>query len=284
MPALYRSWSVYPLRVCHYGVMNGGSLMDWSNNTREIRMTRGMPPAGHRAWLTIDGLKIEVRYKRMKTVRLHIVPPDGRVWVSAPLRTSPEAIERIVTERLQFIRAKQAEIRGQVRSASADPLERGWHQILGKSMRLMVDHAAVAGVQISDGRLIVSGAVSARPDLLQASLDELQREALQRTLEELMPIWEARLGRRASWWGIRRMRTRWGSCSHRSGRIRFSLNLGSQHPRQIEYLVLHELAHLFVPNHGRDFVALMDHHMPDWRERRATLNGRGETETAPIAS
>jgi predicted metal-dependent hydrolase len=230
--------------------------------------------------LTIDGLEIEVRFKRMKTVRLHIVPPDGRVWVSAPLGIALRDVERIVAARLPFIREKQAWMQAQARSAPADPLERGWHQLLGRRLPLVIDPDpdAVPGVRLVDDRLMVAGEASRDAAVLQASLDQIQREELQRTLADLMPVWEERLGRRASWWGIRAMRTRWGSCSHRTGRIRFSLNLGAQHPRQIEYLVLHELAHLFVPNHGPDFTALMDHHMPDWRIRKRALKAIDEME------
>jgi predicted metal-dependent hydrolase len=227
-------------------------------------------------WMTIEGIAIEVRYKRMKTIRIHIVPPDGRVWMSAPVGTSRSTLERVVTANLTFIQRKQTEIRSQVRSAPAQPMQRGWHRLLGIDYPLVVDGTVAPGgnAWIDDGCIRIPSRLAASPEQLQLALDRLQGEVLHRELKRLMPVWEARLGRCATWWGIRRMRTRWGSCSPGSGRIRFSLNLGSQHPRQIEYLVLHELAHLFVPNHGPDFVALMNHHMPDWRERRSALTER----------
>ena len=224
--------------------------------------------------LTIDGESVEIRLKRMKTIRLHIEPPDGRVWVSAPLRTSRRRIEEVVREHWPSIRAKQERMRARYLSKerAADDSER---RLLGAVYRIEGDdEAAGAQSRIDGDRIVVNASIVNDPERLTASLDALQADLLQRELTRLIPDWEARLGVRVSWWGIRRMRTRWGSCSVQSGRIRFSLNLGAEHPRQIDYLVLHELAHLLVPNHGPDFVAILDHHMPDWRTRRAELNGK----------
>ena len=202
------------------------------------------------------------------------VEPDGRVWVSAPMRTSRRRIEEVVREHWPSIKAKQERMRARYLSEDrvADDSE---CRLLGAIYRIEGDDkAAGAQLRIDGDRVVVNASIMSDPERLAASLDALQAEMLRQQLARSIPVWESRLGVRVSWWGIRRMRTRWGSCSVRSGRIRFSLNLGAEHPRQIEYLVLHELAHLLVPNHGPDFVAILDHHMPEWRTRRAQLNGR----------
>lgn len=66
---------------------------------------------------------------------------------------------------------------------------------------------------------------------------------------------------------VRKMQTRWGSCNHAKGYLNFSLGLIERDWRFVEYVVLHELAHLIHANHGADFYALIAQIMPDFRER-----------------
>jgi predicted metal-dependent hydrolase len=69
------------------------------------------------------------------------------------------------------------------------------------------------------------------------------------------------------------MKTRWGTCNTRTRKIWLNLQLAKKPVECLEYVILHELAHLKVPNHGKDFIAIMDQYMPDWREIKARLNG-----------
>lgn len=233
-----------------------------------------MAPA--RSLLTIDGIEVEVRLKRMKTIRIHVEPPDGHVWVSAPLGTPRAKIEAVVRRHREFIREHKAKILATPPKPADDPLARGYHRLLGVDVPIVLEPSdgRHVRVRLDRDRLLVSDLAAGYPRQTQAMLDQIQWNALGRELTRLMPLWEARMGRSASWWGIRDMKTRWGSCSPQSGRIRFAFNLGSQHPREIEYIVVHELAHLFVPNHSPAFWSLVEQHLPTWRESHARLNTR----------
>jgi predicted metal-dependent hydrolase len=85
------------------------------------------------------------------------------------------------------------------------------------------------------------------------------------------------IGRNVSQWGIKRMKTKWGSCNRETGRLWFNLELAKKHPLSLEYVVVHEMAHLLERNHGEGFAKLMDSLMADWRSRRDALNA------APLA-
>ena len=76
-----------------------------------------------------------------------------------------------------------------------------------------------------------------------------------------------RIGRKIARVRVRKMQTRWGSCNHAKGYLNFSLSLIERDPRFVEYVVLHELAHLIHANHGADFYALIAQIMPDFRAR-----------------
>ncbi|MDZ7857733.1 M48 family metallopeptidase [Sphaerotilus sp.] len=88
----------------------------------------------------------------------------------------------------------------------------------------------------------------------------------------LLARWQPVLGVAASAWGIKRMKTKWGSCTPASGRIWLNLDLARQRPACIEYVVVHELAHLIVRRHDAQLRALMDRVLPGWAALRAELN------------
>ncbi|WP_062202728.1 M48 family metallopeptidase [Demequina salsinemoris] len=73
---------------------------------------------------------------------------------------------------------------------------------------------------------------------------------------------------------VRRMTTRWGTCNVRTRRITFALELARKDDEKLEYVVVHELAHLIEAGHGPRFHAVMDAHLPDWKRIRRKLNGR----------
>ena len=110
-----------------------------------------------------------------------------------------------------------------------------------------------------------------------ASLPPLGAEHRARLAEAIPPLvarWEQALGVRVSAWGIRRMKTRWGSCNTATGRIWLNLELARHPPECLDYVVLHEVAHLVEAGHGERFKALLALHMPDWKARRALLRRR----------
>ncbi len=76
-----------------------------------------------------------------------------------------------------------------------------------------------------------------------------------------------RISRKIARVRVRKMQTRWGSCNHIKGYLNFSLSLIERDWRFVEYVVLHELAHLIHANHGADFYALIAQIMPDFRAR-----------------
>ena len=104
-------------------------------------------------------------------------------------------------------------------------------------------------------------------------IDRTYRRELQARLDALVPEWEQRLGVHTTKIRIRAMKRKWGACRTRTGDIVFNLELAKQTPRAIEYLVLHELAHLIEASHNARFQSILTEHMPDWRDVEATLNG-----------
>jgi predicted metal-dependent hydrolase len=103
------------------------------------------------------------------------------------------------------------------------------------------------------------------------------RRELKKLIPPLLKKWQAALGVQIAEWGIRRMKTRWGSCNAKARRIWLNLELAKKPAPCLEYLVVHELAHLIERRHNDRFVAILDRHLPQWRLHREELN------SAPLA-
>lgn len=101
-----------------------------------------------------------------------------------------------------------------------------------------------------------------------------QSTTLLSLLAELHSSWCARLGEEGVTWKVRAMKTLWGSCHFRKRHVTYSLGLARVARELVEYVVVHELTHLRVSNHGPAFYALMDERLPGWRVLRRRLNHR----------
>jgi hypothetical protein len=106
----------------------------------------------------------------------------------------------------------------------------------------------------------------------EAILAAWYREQLRVLAAPLIETWQGRLGVEITGWGIKRMKTLWGSCNAKSRRIWLNLELARKPEPCIEYIVVHELLHLIEPRHNERFVALLDQHLPSSRLRRQKLN------------
>ena len=91
-------------------------------------------------------------------------------------------------------------------------------------------------------------------------------------MPSLLVKWQPIMGVKAERFFVQRMKTKWGSCNHRARTIRLNTELAKKPTECLEYVVVHELAHLLEPTHNARFVAAMDRLMPAWLFQREALN------------
>jgi predicted metal-dependent hydrolase len=84
--------------------------------------------------------------------------------------------------------------------------------------------------------------------------------------------WSEILGVSPSFWGIREMKTKWGSCNAELGIIWINVELSQKPVQALDYVILHELAHLISNRHDDRFFSIIDTHMPQWKQIRSDLN------------
>ena len=223
--------------------------------------------------LQLGDITVEVELKDIKNVHLSVYPPMGRVRVSAPSRMSLNTIRVFVISKLDWIKRQQVKLRGQVRETPRDFLERESHYLWGKRYLLKVVEAEAApAISLKHSQMVLQVRPGTDADRRRATVDAWYRERLRAALPSLVAKWEPLMGVKVARFFVQRMRTRWGTCNPRRRSIRLNTELAKKPAECLEYILVHEMAHLLEPSHGARFVHLMDHFMPKWRHFRDRLN------------
>ncbi len=223
--------------------------------------------------IELGDITISVAFKAIKNVHLTVHPPDGQVSLVAPLGTRPEVARAYAITRLSWIRQQQATLGAQARETPRQYVERESHYLWGRRHLLNVVEAEGKAFVTLDHKRIT---LHVRPGSDAAKRAEVLHEWHKRLLHDVVPglitKWQPRLGVQVSGYFLQRMKTQWGSCNHAAGNIRLNTELVKKPKDLLEYVVVHEMAHLLEPTHSERFAALLDLHYPTWREARAELN------------
>ena len=224
--------------------------------------------------IRIGALSVEVVRKDIKNLHLGVYPPNGRVRVAAPLVVDDEAVRLAIIDKLGWIKRQRASFIEQPRQSQREMVNGESHYFLGKRYRLRVhEHETTARVAIRGiASLDLFVRTGADTDQREKVLSRWYREQLKTLIPPLMEKWQRLTGVQASDWGIKKMKTKWGSCNTNTGSIWLNLELAKKPLLCLEYIVVHELVHLLERNHTERFSALMDSFLPNWRTCRETLN------------
>lgn len=223
--------------------------------------------------ISVSGLRVEVVRKDIKNLHLGVYPPHGRVRVAAPLAVGDNAIRLAVIGKLGWIKRRRERFDAQPRQSRREMVSGESHYFLGRRYRLrVVEHAGVGRVLCK--KSVLEMYVRAETDAAQREevLNRWYRNELRKVIPPLVEKWQAALGVRPTGVGIKRMKTKWGSCSIAARRIWLNLELAKKPVECLEYVVVHELVHLRERHHNERFIALMDKHLPQWRLHRDVLN------------
>jgi len=223
--------------------------------------------------ICVSGLTVKIVRKDIKNLHLGVYPPAGRIRVAVPLAVTDEAVRRAVIGKLGWIRRQQEQFLTQSRQGEREFVNGESHYFLGNRYRLrIVDHDGPGTVTISHSYLDLRVRPDSNAMVREGILSGWYRERLRELVPPLLAKWSERVGVVPAGWAIKRMKTKWGSCSQGARRIWLNLELAKKSVSCLEYLIVHELLHLLERRHNERFLALMDEHLPDWRSRRYELN------------
>ena len=211
--------------------------------------------------LNVDGLEIPVSVVRKRVKNLNLrVRADGTVTLSIPqhlpLARAREFLDRKgdwIAERVRrnIERRPSPDLAGEL--PDRIPL---WGKLVPR------DSVQANSGQAASGRDAGGQGAPGQTTIDQAALDELYRTEVLRALPDVVERMEARIGVHATRWSVRVMKTRWGSCTPKTGAIRINARLAAYPPECLEFVVAHELVHLLEPSHNARFHTLLDEFCP----------------------
>ena len=224
-------------------------------------------------YTVVAGIPVKIIKKDIKNMHLYVKPPDGHVEVSAPLDLSDESIAMFVRTRIGWVRKQQTRFRNQPRQTEREYISGETLYVWGKQYFLQVEFSNKKNSMVLSGdKAILTVRQESTAKQRENFVNEWYRERLKAEIEKRLPKWEGLTGLHCTGWQTKNMTTRWGTCNTQTGKIWLNLQLAKKPFECLDYVILHELAHLRVRDHGPEFVAILDEYMPYWRDTRQLLN------------
>jgi len=221
----------------------------------------------------LGGISVEVTFKNIKNVHLSVYPPTGRVRISAPMRMNLDTIRVYAISKLGWIKQQQKKLREQERETPREYLNRESHFLWGKRYLLnVVEGDQASSVEVQHSRLVLRVHPQATEEKKREIIAQWYRNQMRAAAPSLIAKWAPVMGVTVERFYVQQMKTKWGSCNPRAGTIRLNTEVAKKPKECLEYIVVHEMAHLLEPTHNARFIALMDGFMPHWRLRRNHLN------------
>jgi predicted metal-dependent hydrolase len=251
--------------------------------------------------LDFQGLEVNIQRKKIKKLYLKICNKNGNAILCAPLNISDNFIVNFITEKLQWIKANQQKIHHKKKSLNIEFVESDNIKFLGEIYQIkLINTSKKPQVNLIKNQNLINKTYQENSqlnlfDCLETQqnshcnqiifdsiadltkiqkiklLEKFYRQNLQEILQDLTKKWQKVLQVEANFVGIKKMRTRYGSCNARQKNIWISLNLIHYSIDCIEYVLLHEFLHFFEQNHGKKFYALMHKFMPNWQDYQKIL-------------
>lgn len=223
--------------------------------------------------LKIDNIPVQIVRKNIKYIHITILPPSGRVKISAPLRVDINTIKTFATSKIEWIKKHQKMMRQRVLQIPKEYFDPENRYLWGKPYQLKVEEKnSVPAIFCQQNTLLLQ----IRPGANQAKREHLinawYRQQLKDAATPLILKWEPLMEVKVEGLSVQKMKTRWGSCNILSKSIRLNTELISKVPECLEYVVVHEMVHLLERTHNSRFKNLMDHFLPTWRLCHAELN------------
>jgi predicted metal-dependent hydrolase len=223
--------------------------------------------------ITVSNIKIDVVKKDIKNLHLAVYPPTGRVRIAAPLQTNDEAIRLFAVSKLGWIKRHQRTFVAQDREVAREFVSGESHYFNGKRFLLeVIEHNATPRVEVQHKKIALYVRSGSTTKQRAAVLNDWFREQLKKQIPELIEKWERTMKLKLNTWGVKQMKTKWGTCNIDAKRIWLNLELAKKPRHCLEYIIVHEMVHLLERHHNDNFVSYMDKFLPSWRQHKKELN------------
>lgn len=221
-------------------------------------------------------IPIDVTHKNVKHLRIVAYPSRKSVRISSPNHVSRQEVREFAESKAGWIQKHfenpQLDNRDVVDSFGDGTI----HYLWGEPFRLRIvedsDRYYVRQLDHRNVELYVKP--GSTENVRERVMREWYRRELKQPIPSLIKKWEPIMGVTVNEWNVKKMKTRWGTCNTKAGRIWISLHLVKKEPEFLEYILVHEMTHLLERGHTRRFYRLMDSFHSSWREIDRRLGGR----------
>ena len=223
--------------------------------------------------IELGNIKIDVELKNIKNIHLSVYPPNGKVKISAPERMDLDTIRVFTISKLKWIKKQQEAFKNQERETPREYLTKESHYFKGKRYLLkVIEHDTKPKVILKHSAIELYIRPNATIEKRKQILNEWYRAELKKIVPKMIEKWEKKIGVKSNEFGIKKMKTKWGTCNTKAKRIWLNLEIAKKPFECLEYIIVHELVHLLERRHNEKFVKYMNEFMPKWRFYREELN------------
>jgi predicted metal-dependent hydrolase len=223
--------------------------------------------------IVVSDINIEIQRKNIKNMHLSVLPPDGKVRISAPVNTKDETIRLFAISKIGWIKKQIDKFENQQRQTEREYVSGESHYVWGRRYRMEIRHNHRNNVEIKGTKLILTVREFSTTQQREKIMTEWYRKQLKEKFPELVEKWEEIIGVKAETIRVKNMLTRWGTCNTKDKRIWINLQLAKKPIECLEYVIVHELVHLLEKSHNSIFVDYMNKFLPEWRVTKDLLNG-----------
>ncbi len=210
--------------------------------------------------INIGNIDIELIRKDIKNVHLSVHPPYGRVRLAVPEKMDEEAVRIFAISKLSWIKKQRKKFTLQDRQPEREFVSGESHYYLGDRYLLnVIETSGKQHVEIRNNNYIE---LYVRPNSTieksEKVMSDWYRLNLKLTIPEYIEKWEKVMDVSVNSWNVKLMKTKWGTCNTQAKRIWINLELAKKNPRCLEYIIVHEMVHLFERHHNDLFKGYMD--------------------------
>jgi predicted metal-dependent hydrolase len=224
--------------------------------------------------IQISNFTIDVVRKGIKNMHLSVYPPTGRVRIAVPTNIDDATVKLFALSKLAWIKRNQRKFAKQERESKRVFLDRESHYFEGKRYLLRVTEFDASPKVLIKTKTYIDMLVrpNTNEEQRQSILNEWYREHLKSKIPQIIEKWERVIGVEVANWGVKQMKTKWGTCNIEAKRIWINLEIAKKPNNCLEYIVVHEMIHLLERYHNSNFYNLLEKYMPNWKVYRDELN------------
>ena len=221
-------------------------------------------------------IEATIEFKKVKHIYLRIDKNSGNVRVVAPKNADKQLVKNFLFSKLDWIKGHQEKIKSKIILPQKEFLEGEYHFLFGKEYLLKIEETTKTNKVFIDNQYLV---LQLKPDCNKEKrkllIENWYRLILQKEIPLLIKKWEPLMEVKVNEFGIKKMKTKWGTCNILAKRIWLNLELAKRPFACLEYVVVHEMVHLLERNHTPRFHGFMTRFLPHWKETKVLLNEMG---------